>query len=96
MLELLEIDGSGAPQSWGDGKRAPLEEKLGHVVAGIETAAEIEVDRQRRWAREREELEREWQRREEGRRQAAVEAKAISTGSMRSVGPIIPVNSYSE
>jgi hypothetical protein len=45
-LRILGLESSGARQSWSDGKKSQLEDKLGQVVLGIEAAADaIRQDR---------------------------------------------------
>ena len=48
-IELVGDFGRGHRHSWRDGKRATLEEKLGHVVVGIESALDAAAKRQQEW-----------------------------------------------
>jgi hypothetical protein len=68
---------AGVPQSWSDGSRSPVEQKLGHIVLGLEIAAESR--RQERVRREAWHVERERQRRqqEEERQQREAEAQRV-------------------
>ena len=60
---LLTITASGWPQrNWRDTKRTPLEQRLGEVVAGIVSLAEVVRDREQEEARKRAEHERKVQR----------------------------------
>ena len=75
-FKIEGMSGTGTRQTWSDTPRAKLEKKLGHVVAGIETAAAFEHERQLRWAAQRERWERERQEREAERRRIEEEERA--------------------
>lgn len=74
-IRLGGLEGTGARQSWADGRRAKLDDKLGQVVVGIEAAAEaltqrrIELEARRaRWEEERQRAEEQRQRCEQEQR----------------------------
>ncbi len=59
-FRVSDLEGTGFRQSWSDGKRSRLEEKLGQVVVGIEAAAAFQRARRLERAAERERWEQEW------------------------------------